>query len=474
MARHAYNFRPEPRFENGLFIPSSPIPVPGHPNKWTLFQNLKNVRAITRNAIEATSEAAVTLPYYKGKHFGMTLGVVSDPDLIRYIFVKNHHCIVPSEPRQRILRPIMRDGIIAAEGETWARIRRLTAPMFTPRYIRKFAAGMKQSIETILPATFRDGETVQFNQQVLSVVYQVLSDALFSGDIDHKKNESIAAIDIVLEQMGNPHVLDVLNAPKIIPRPRSGQSRRMIDGFRAIVTEIAEKRASEVKSGQPSKEDFLGLLMTAGDDEQGILSQEEIEDQIIAFIGAGHETTSHAITWLIYLLSQTPDILDRVEAEVDALNAAHTDITKWGEHVPLTLACIQEAMRLFPPAPFIGRTFCEDLACEAVDFAKGDHLILSLWALHRHRKLWDNPDAFDPYRFLGKRGEIVDRFQYLPFGLGPRVCIGQRFAMQEAIILTVLLLRDYRFEYAGLTPPWPQMKITLRPDNGLPVRVIKR
>lgn len=473
MTRHAYNFRPEPRFENGLFIPSSPIPVPGDPSKWTIFQNMKNVRAITRNPVEATSLAAMTQPHYKGTHFGMKVGVVSDPELIRYIFVKNHHCIVPSEPRQRLLRPIMRDGLIAAEGETWTRIRRLTAPMFTPRYIRKFALGMKQTIENVLPEYYREGEKIHFNQQMLSVVYRILSDALFSGDIDDKIDESIAAIDIVLDQMGNPHLLDVVNAPKIFPRPGRAKGRKMIEGFRSIVTDIAAKRLSEVKSGLPQKEDFLGLLMSAKDDGE-VLSPGEIEDQIIAFIGAGHETTSHAITWLIYLLSQTPDILNSVETEIDALDIENSDITKWDELVPLTMACIKEAMRLFPPAPFIGRTFCEDLACDGVDFEDGDHLLLSLWALHRHRALWDNPDAFDPYRFMGERGAKIDRFQYLPFGLGPRVCIGQRFALQEAIILTVLLLRDYRFEYVGQNPPWPQMKITLRPDNGLPVRVIKR
>lgn len=474
MTRHKYSRRPEPRFENGLFIPPSPIPVPGEPENWSLIENLKNVRAISRNAIESTSLAALTRPHYKGTHFGLKLAVVSDPELIRNIFVTNHHCIVPSEHRQRILRPIMRDGLISAEGETWSRIRKLTAPMFTPRYIRKFAEGMRTTIEATLPEVFRHGDVIQFNRQILSVVYQVLSDALFSGDIDARKEESIAAIETVLEQMGSPHVFDVLNAPKILPRPGRAKGQKMINNFRNIVTEITEQRWSEIQAGSAPKEDFLGLLMNAQDDEKSVLTQSEIEDQIIAFIGAGHETTSHALTWLMYLLSQSNDILEKVETEIDGFDIETTEITQWEDAVPLTVACIKEAMRLYPPAPYIGRTFCQDLDCGSVRFEKGEHLLLSLWALHRHRGLWENPDSFDPDRFLGERAAKIDRFQYLPFGLGPRVCIGQRFAMQEAVILTVLLLKDYRFEYVGEKPPWPHMRITVRPDNGLPVRVAKR
>ena len=200
----------------------------------------------------------------------------------------------------------------------------------------------------------------------------------------------------------------------------------------------------------------------------------QIEDHIISFIGAGHETTARALCWLVYLLSQDTKRRERLEAEVDALDIDTIPCEEWADHLPFTIACFEETMRLFPPAPFISREAIKDDKVDGYEVAADGVVLINTWQLHRHIQYWDNPSAFIPERFLLENRDKIGRFQYLPFGVGERVCIGQRFALQEAGILIALLLRRYRFDYAGDVPPWPKMRITVQTDNDMPMRVTRR
>jgi len=474
MHKHDYDFRPKPVFENGVFIPAAPLPVVADIEKWNFLDSLKFMRILIRNAIESTGKLAVTKDFVRGKMFGQTHCTISNPDLIKHMFVKNHHNLKMNRVRQDVLKPLIRTGLVAAEGEEWKRMRHLLTPMFTPHHIRTFSEGMRTTIEREMDKSFSPGNEIKLTATMLDLAYQILSDALFSGEIEHVRADLIKDFEKVLQTMGKPDPFDILNMPAFLPRLTTARGRKALKRIWATVGEAQKNRKAKIENGEEVPTDFLTLLLKVGDDEHAPLTPDEIQDQAVTFIGAGHETTSHGMTWLIYLLSQDEEARERVEAEVDALDIDAVRIDKWTEHLPWTIACFEEALRLYPPAPFVTRELTKDVEWQDTTFKDGDAVLLNVWALHRHRNLWENPDGFVPDRFMGENRKKIDTFQYLPFGTGPRVCIGQRFARQEAMILAVLLFRKFRFEYAGDEAPWPRMRITLQAENGMPMRVVER
>ncbi|NNE58857.1 MAG: cytochrome P450 [Hellea sp.] len=474
MARHDYSFRPEPEFQEGVFVPSAPVPIDVDNENWGFRDNVDLMKALVRNPIETTGKLSREQGCVQGKLFGQEFFNIADPELIQFIFVKNHKNLKMNRVRQRILVPLIRSGLIAAEGDDWKRMRHLLTPMFTPRHIRTFSEGMRLTIEREFPRSIKDGEEIKLTRTMLDLTYHVLSDALFSGEIDDDKDGQVKDFETVLLNMGKPDPFDILNFPGFLPRLTKVKGKRALARIWSRVGEALKTRQAQQEKDEDLPTDFLTLLLNAGDDEHAPLSHEEIQDQAVTFIGAGHETTSHGLTWMIYLLSQDEGARKKVEAEVDALNIDTVPIDKWADHLPWTIACFEEAMRLYPPAPFISRELTQDLAFKDRNFVEGDNVLLNLWALHRHYELWDNPDGFVPDRFFGENRRKIHKFQYIPFGTGPRVCIGQRFALQEAVIMATLLLRKHQFEYSGDKPPWPRMRITLQAENAMPMRVSPR
>ena len=273
--------------------------------------------------------------------------------------------------------------------------------------------------------------------------------------------------------MGRVDPLDLLRAPRWLPRVTRLRGRRTMAYFRKIVTDtvaLREQRLAAGAAGVP--EDFLTLLLRA-EGPQG-LSRSEIEDNIITFIGAGHETTARALGWTIYMLAEAPWERERIESEVDHVVGSEPDPAKWLEQMPFTRAAFEEAMRLYPPAPSINREPLADDRYKDLVLPKGAQVLVMPWTVHRHRKLWEQPDAFLPERFHPGNRERIDRYQYLPFGAGPRTCIGASFAMQEAVIALGVLMSRYRFDTTVETRPWPVQKLTTQPQGGLPMRVSRR
>ena len=476
--RHDYSARPAPDIDDlGHFIPSGPRGVEKHPDHWTMIDKLDSLKALAKNPINATTMITREAPIVRAHMLGQDLWVVSDPDIIRYLFVTNASNLDLHPVRQALLRPVLQDGLISAEGKTWKRARHLLSPVFTPRNTNGFAPGMVKSIERILPELFdAPRNAVNLSDEMLKLTYGILSDALFSGQLEQGSEETLKDIAALLSHMGQPNPLDMISAPKWIPRLNHIFGQAPIRRVRKMIHSATLERQAKQKAGEALPDDFLTLLLQAGDDEQAPLSPTEIEDQIMTFIGAGHETTSRAMSWMFYLLSNDTKARDRLEAEVDSLDI-NTPPERWSEAMPWSMACFEETMRLFPPAPIISRRIIETIETDEYQghqFDAGAGVMINLWALHRHKKLWERPDSFIPDRFFGENRIAIKRFQYLPFGLGRRVCIGQRFAMQEAAILIALMARRYRFDYDGERPPWPVMRITVQADNHMPMRVTPR
>ncbi|MCP1198880.1 cytochrome P450 [Notoacmeibacter sp. MSK16QG-6] len=453
------------------FVPPAPRPRTSPPSF------LEMVRTVYRNPIALWGEPSYNQPYvHITQGVGSPMVVANDPVLIRHILVDNVKNYRMAKVRQLILRPILRDGLLTAEGVTWKRGRKAMAPVFTPRHIRGFAQPMKTVAERFVQkyAAPADSDApVEIAHDMTQLTYEILAETLFSNEIAGVPEEFGDRVDRLLHTMGRVDPLDLLAAPEFIPRLTRIRGRKTLRYFRGLVRETMDMRRDKLERGEDAPEDFLTLLLRAmGPDG---LSEEEVEDNIITFIGAGHETTARALAWTLYCLSQAPDERAKVENEVDRVVAEVADPYDWLDAMPVTRAAFEETMRLYPPAPSINRESIEADQWRDLKMAAGTTILVMPWTLHRHRLYWDQPDAFMPSRFLPQNRESLDRYQYLPFGAGPRVCIGATFAMQEAAIALGVLLSQYRFDLANGAPhPFPVQKLTVQPQDGIRMSVSRR
>jgi cytochrome P450 len=218
---------------------------------------------------------------------------------------------------------------------------------------------------------------------------------------------------------------------------------------------------------------LLTLLLRALDPSTGkSMSIAEVRSNVLTFLSAGHETTANTLTWSLFLLSQSPDWLERVRQEADReLSASHEGLL---ERLTNTRAVIDEALRLYPPIAALSRMAVEADELGLCSVPPRSLIVVAPYVLHRHQQLWDRPDVFDPERFLGKSRERIGRFSYLPFGTGPRTCIGSAFALQEATLALATLVQRFDFELLPEAKVWPLQRVTLRPKHGLPMRVSPR
>lgn len=432
------------------------------------------MRIVYKNPLELWGEPSYNEPWvFISGGIGGPLLIANDPALIRYVLVENARNYKMARVRQKILRPILRDGLLTAEGEVWRRSRKAMAPVFTPRHIAGFARPMLQQAEAFATRYEEvNGGVVDVSRDMTVLTFDILAETLFTGEIAGDPDDFGHQVDRLFETMGRVDPLDLLGAPDWIPRITRILGRNALAYFRDIVARTMEMRREKMVGGSEVPEDFLTLLLRAEGPEG--LTRQEIEDNIITFIGAGHETTARALGWTIYCLANLLEERERIEAEMAHVVANEPDPVKWLDAMPLTRAAFEEALRLYPPAPSLNREAVADDVFKDLKIPRGTQVLMMPWTVHRHRKLWDEPELYRPSRFYPGNREKIDRFQYLPFGAGPRVCIGAAFAMQEAIIALAVLLSRYRFDLTPETKPWPVQKLTTQPEGGLPMRVTKR
>jgi cytochrome P450 len=458
------------------FVPPAPVPRQKPPTP------LQIIRVIMRNPLELWGEPSYTLPWVKTRFFRERTLIVNDPGLIRHVLVDNAANYRMSEIRQLVLRPILRDGLLTAEGAVWKRSRRALAPVFTPRHARGFADQMLRQSETFAakyaPAAGEGGSIFDIAADMSELTFDILAETLFSGEVAKTGDDFPGSVNELLHRMGRIDPMDLLRAPAWVPRLTRLGGRKVLERFRRLVRDTRDVRLARMQTDRASvPEDFLTLLLDqAGPDG---LTMEEIEDNILTFIGAGHETTARALAWTLYCVANVAHVRDAMESEIDVVMSSGAPPVEWLDRLPHVRAAFEEAMRLYPPAPSINRAAIApdswvNVSGERVEIEAGTTVLVMPWTLHRHNLYWENPRAFMPERFLPENRTRLDRFQYLPFGAGPRVCIGATFALQEAVIALAVLMNRYRFNVTEKTRPWPVQKLTTQPLGGLPMRVTAR
>jgi cytochrome P450 len=433
------------------------------------------MRVLVKNPIEAWTAAHFERPIVlQGLSIGR-VAVISDPGAIRRVLMDNCDNYQKDWLQRRVLSAGLTGGLLTAEGPAWKTQRRALAPLFARKTVMSFSAAMLTAAnELVARLGLREGETVDLAVEATRVTLEVLERTIFSDGFGRNPEEIRLAMKGYFETIGRIDPFDVLGLPDFVPRPGRWKLYPMLRLFEdTIDTIISTRRERLAKDAAGVPRDILTLLLEAADPETGErLSEAEIRANILTFIAAGHETTANCITWSLFLLSQSNEWRERIQAEVDKELVG--DVDGLSDRLIETRAVIDEANRLYPPITAISRVAIgpDELAGQSIE--AGTMVVIAPYVLHRHRALWDKPGRFDPNRFLGDSRQSIERFVYLPFGVGPRICIGATFAIQEASIVIATLLRHFEFRLSPGHVVWPVQKVTLRPKNGLPMIVRRR
>ena len=437
---------------------------------------IATMRALHRNPIETWTKAHFELPILVGPTILGRIAVVSDPAAIRHILVDNASNYRKDALQKRVLGPGVSNGLAGVDGEAWRVQRRTLAPLFTPRTVASFARAITAAAEDLVARwqRLREGRIVDIQPEMARVTLDVLGRTIFSDGLGRNSDEFITAISGYLTTVGRIDPFDLLDFPDWVPRLTKFGMGSPNGFFASAVDTIIAKRKQLLSTDKgAAPRDVLTLLLEAQDPETGAgLSDTEVKANILTFILAGHETTANTLIWSLFLLSLSEEWRGRLEREACAVLDGPVE-----DHAPRlveTKAVIEEAMRLYPPVASISRQALgpDDLAGKRI--RKNNLVIVSQWVLHRHRLLWDKPDCFDPRRFLPGAREKIDRFAYLPFGAGPRVCIGASFSLQEAAIILAHIVRSFSLDLVKNHKVIPVQTITLRPKGGLPMILRRR
>ena len=420
-----------------------------------------------RNVLELIPEIALRQPMVSGR-LGIRWHMVMDPGALRRVLKDRVEDYPKSTVTKLLLEPAIGDSLFIAEGAQWRWQRLAAAPAFAARNVEALAPVMTAAAEASAARIAAAAQPFDAYAEMVAATFDVISDVTFSGDEGFDRDAVHHAINGYIASTARVSVLDVLGAPPWVPRPGrifSGQGLRE-------TKKLADRAIAErARRGPRVPPDLLDLLRSGVDPETGrSMNASELRDNLLTFIVAGHETTALTLSWALYLCAFDPAVQARAAAEAQAAGPRITAAEL--PRLPYVQQVVQESLRLYPPAAFISRTARRADSLGGRRIEPGDTVMLPIYALHRHHLLWENPDAFDPERFAP--GVERDRFSFLPFGGGPRICIGASFALQEAAIILATLLARFDFALVPGRVPVPRMILTLRPEGGVWLRATPR
>lgn len=451
----------------GFIRPAAPKPLRKPPSL------IPALRMLRENVITAFAEPAYETTFVEIGRGRKRVSLVNDPAAIEQVLVTHAERYAKSDQQQRRLKPALGDGLLTAEGAAWRSARRVTAPLFSPRAIAQLGGDMSAAADAMAERWFDRSvdPPLDLSAEFQRLTYEIVSRTVFSGALDADRVRLHAHMAVYFDTIGRLDMASVLGLPAWWPNLAAFRAKPSLRFFRSVVGRVVGERAEA--PAEREAVDLLDRLMRAPDPASGqVMTTEAVADNVLTFLAAGHETTGNALAWTLYLLALFPDAEERMREELAGLSG-ETLGRETIERLSFSRAVLNETLRLYPPAPFIGRAALEpDTVCGS-PIRPGDEIVISPWIVHRHRALWDAPDSFRPERFLPGAPE-PQRGAFLPFGLGPRICIGQGFALQEMLIVLARILPAFRFELAAPEKVFPQARITLQPSGGMWMKVSRR
>jgi cytochrome P450 len=420
-------------------------------------------RMLRENALLAFPPQAFEDDVVFRRFFGRQQIILNRPRGIHYILVENPQNYRRTRGTIRMLRPLLGNGLLLSEGEDWKHQRRTVAPAFAPRTIPLLARHVATAADAAVARLAASEEArIDLLTAMQALALEIAGTSMFSLAMELHRP---ALRDLIIRYsagVGRPTPLDFL-LPLAIPSPRDLLRRRVRRRWVRLISRIIAERRDKASAAAPA--DLFDVLSTARDPESGApLSADDLVDQVATLITAGHETTGVALFWSLYLIAAAPAAQERLAAEAAALDLGPDKADETLPRLVYTRAVVHEALRLYPPVYAIVRQARSTDNADGVEVPAGAIVFIAPWVLHRHHRLWPQPEVFDPARFLPD-APAPDRFAYLPFGIGPRVCIGAQFALTEAILVLAKMLKAFEIRRADSEGVAPVGIVTTQPDH---------
>jgi cytochrome P450 len=454
-------------------VPQAQVPSPSTGNVASEAQSSRDfARALSANATGIFTQQAFEDDFVERRIFGRRQIIINQPAAIQHILVDNWANYRRTAAGIRILRPLLGRGLLLSTGEDWRQQRRTLAPAFAPRTLPILAGHVARATAAALASLKAHGDRpVDLLATMQFLALEIAGSSMFSLEMAQYGPELRALIRRYAARLGRPNLLDFL-LPLWLPSPgdirRWGFRRHWLDLIRRI---IAARRAQGTAE---APRDLFDLMAGAIDPESGALfPPAKLADEVATMIVAGHETTAVALFWSLFLLAGAPDIQERVAAEVTGCGLGPADAAAVLPALAYTRAVVQEALRLYPPAFTLARLAIADDVAGGMPIPASTVVLIAPWVLHRHRRLWPHPETFDPARFM-PGAPVPERFAYMPFGAGPRVCIGAQFALTEATLVLASMVQTFRIERADDIPVSVRAIVTTQPDHSPPFRLSPR
>ncbi len=400
--------------------------------------------------------------------------LVTDPDAVRRVLVTNAKGYGKRTLQYTSLSLVTGDGLLTADTDAWRPQRRLVQPAFHHESLDLVAGHVRDAVARLLASwERRDGDVVDVDEAMMHLALEVVGESLFgadlTGDAERLAAATLRALDVVVRKARSP-----LPIPVRVPTPTNVVLRRAVRELdTAVDAMLADRSRRPLPEGAPPR-DMLDLLLAAHDDDGSVLSRRQVRDQVVTFIVAGHETVASALTWAWHLLATDAVAADRLRSEVDSVCAEGGPTLADVAHLPYTAAVLDETLRLYPPAWLVTRRSTMPDVLAGVEIPTDSLIIVSPWLVHRNAAVWPRPDAFDPTRFLDESGarrrDLLASSAYVPFGAGPRLCIGRDMALLEGVLVLASLVRRVTLTEVG-PPPRAVPLVTIRPAGGLPMRI---
>src|SRR5437763_4559343 len=434
------------------------------------------LRAVRRNFLAAFDDKCFEYQLFTVQMLRRRLFVCNSPDTVAQAFIAKHDSFERKTPQMRhALVPLLGDGLFISDGRPWKERRAIVAPIVHASRLPQFAPVMVEAANETAErwAALPAGAPVDALREMATLTAEIICRTIFGPRLGAEHaTEIVAAFSAYQRQVSQLDLTYLLGLPDWLPRFQSPAVHRAAKRIDLVLDGIIRRCEERLASGEPS---MIRMLLEARDPETGDkLDREALRNEAAVIFMAGHETTANSLAWTWFLLSQAPEVEARLHAELAEVLGGRLPSLDDVPRLVYPRAVFEEAIRLYPPVPLLGRQALRQESIRNRTIPAGSLVIVIPWLLHRHRKLWDRPDHFIPERFLPEHAGRRERYSYVPFSVRPRVCAGQAFGLTEAILCIATLAQRVKLRLCPGAVVEPVCRLTLRPGDGLAMQVQHR
>ncbi|PVB63786.1 cytochrome P450 [Labrenzia sp. 011] len=409
------------------------------------------------------------------KVFTRNLVVCNRPDVVREAFQTNHAVLQRKSPQMRhALEPLLGDGLFISDTETWAKRRKIVAPIIHGSRVKGFAPIMIDTIgeKRAEWAKRGDGAEIDALAEMAHLTAEIICRTIFGRQLGKDyAAEVVQGFSEYQRHIDQTDLFSLLGLPDWLPRIRGRSVKKPVKRIMTVLDQIIDSYEAQKQNGEAS---VIGGLLEARDEDGNPLSRNAIRSEAAVIFMAGHETTANTLAWAWFLLSQCDKTRGKLQAELDTVLEGRTPTFQDVASLPYTKAVVEETLRLYPPVPILAREAMADTTIGGQPIAKGSLVMVVPWLMHRNPKLWGQPDEFNPQRFLDPKARKPNKYGYVPFSIGPRICAGLQFGMTEAILSLAILAQNFDLKLKEGTDVQPVARLTLRPGEHLPMTLHPR